>query len=143
MAIRTTTPLYGGTTGLSSKHQPGINLQKITYTLPTTFTSTDQDYLMALPAFTAVTFLQLYVVTAITGTTRIDLGDTGSATRYISNMATFTANFQAVQALTTMPIYSYTAADKLLIKLTTTPTAGVVAITIGLTDFSNDAPMTT
>ena len=144
MAIANTTPSFGGTTGLSNKDQPGIVVQKMQYTL-TAFTgaSADQQYLMALPANCAVAFCQLTMIVAGTGVTRLDLGDTGSATRYVNNMATFTLGTQATQALTTMPLYSYTAADKLLLKITTAPTAGVIQVTIGLIDFSSSPAMTT
>lgn len=143
MAIANTTPTVGGTSGLSSKHQNCINKQVFEYDL-TTFTgaSADQQYLIALPAYTSIAYLQVIVKTACTGVTRLDLGDNGSATRFISNAATFTAGLVLTQAITTMPLITYTTADKLLLKITTAPTAGVLRFVVGLIDCGADSPMT-
>jgi hypothetical protein len=143
MAISTTSPIYGGTSGVSNKHL-GVAIQKFEYDLSTfTGASADQAYLIAIPAKTILLGLQAELVTATTGVTRFDLGDTSSATLFVSNHATFTAGSVMTQAVTTNPLKYYATADKLLLKITGVPATGTLRFLTLMVDATRDAPMTT
>lgn len=144
MAISTTIPLIGGTVGISNKHLPVCH-QKFEYDISTfTGVTTDQAYLIAIPAKTILLGLQAELVTATTSVTRFDLGDTSSATIFVSNAATFTAGYVMTQAVTTNPLKYYATADKLLLKITFSGTlAGTLRFGVTWIDNTRDAPMTT
>lgn len=108
----------------------------------------DSVVIQTIPANTILLGLQAIVTIAIdTSTTRIDVGDTGSATRYVSNYTTpFTVGSVLTQAVTTNPLRFYTAADQLLLKLTgtyTTASVGAIRFVIWTLDASADPISTT
>jgi len=108
----------------------------------------DQVVVQQFPANTILVGLQAIITTLVdSSTTRIDLGDGGSATRYVSNYTTpFTVGSVLTQALTTNPLYFYTTADKLLLKLTgtyTTSSQGAIRFVIYTVDASADPIATT
>lgn len=108
----------------------------------------DSVVVQTIPANTILIGLQAIVTIGIdTSTTRIDLGDTGSATRYVSNYTTpFTAGSVLTQAVTTNPLRFYTAADQLLLKLTgtyTTASVGAIRFVVYTADASADPISTT
>lgn len=108
----------------------------------------DQVVVQTIPANTILVGLQAIVTIGIdTSTTRIDLGDTGSATRFVSNYTTpFTAGSVLTQAVTTNPLKFYTAADQILLKLTgtyTTSSVGAIRFVVYTLDASADAISTT
>lgn len=88
----------------------------------------DSVVVMTIPANTVLLGVQAIVTIGVdTSTTRIDLGDTGSATRFVNNYTTpYTVGSVLTQALTTNPLKFYTAADQLLLKLTGTYTTSSV-----------------
>lgn len=88
----------------------------------------DSVVVMTIPANTVVLGIQAVVTIGIdSSTTRIDLGDTGSATRFVSNYTTpLTAGSVLTQAVTTNPLRFYSTADTLLLKLTGTYTTSSV-----------------
>lgn len=142
MAISTTNPIVGGLTGISNKHLPVCH-QKFEYDLSTfTGATADQAYLIAIPAKTILLGLQAELVTATTGVTRFDLGDTSSATLYVNNHATFTAGSVMTQAVTTNPLKYYATADKLLLKITGVPATGTLRFGVTWIDNTRDQPMT-
>lgn len=142
MAISTTSPIVGGLTGISNKHMP-VCLQKFEYDISTfAGASADQAYLIAIPAKTIILGLQAELVTATASVSRFDLGDTGSATLYVSNAATFTAGYVMTQAVTTNPLKYYATADKLLLKITYSGTlSGTLRFSVLWADNTRDAPM--
>jgi hypothetical protein len=108
----------------------------------------DQVPVMQFPAGTILLGLQAVISIAIdSSTTRIDLGDGGSATRFVSNYTTpLTLGSVLTQALTTNPLYFYSTADQLLLKLTgtyTTASVGAIRFVIYTMDASADPISTT
>lgn len=108
----------------------------------------DSVVVQSIAANTILLGLQAIVTIGIdASTTRIDLGDTGSATRYVSNYTTpFTAGSVLTQAVTTNPLRFYTAADTLLLKLTgtyTTSSVGAIRFVVITMDASADPISTT
>lgn len=148
MTIINSTPLRGGTAGFSNQHLGGALVQKFQYDISAfTGATGDQVYLMALPAFTQINWIQAIVVTAVSvgSGPGISLGDTGSATRYVNAASTLTAGTVLTQAVTTNPLKFYSAADQLLLKIAggTLPGTGLIRFVICLSDCTADAPMTT
>lgn len=100
------------------------------------------------PAGTILLGVQAIVTIGIdSSTTRIDLGDANTATRYVSNYTTpYTAGSVLTQALTTNPLRFYSAADALLLKLTgtyTTASVGAIRFVVYTLDGSADPISTT
>ena len=167
----TTIPLFGvditGGIGGTAQNPVGITgknlryVQKLQINLatvgtvynpnyPSGFTPAASDiyYVTPIPAFVQMDFIQAYNVTTLSGVsapTAINLGDSGSQTRYVNGYSTMTANSVWTQAITTNPLKLYTASDKLLLQLTggTGPYTGTIQLILGYTDCTSDSPMTT
>lgn len=144
------TPVVGGTTGLSNKHQPGVVVQKYAYDTSTFTGTTGQSLnIMTIPAKTSLVFLQVLIgATALTlaGTPSVSVGDSGNTTLYVNAASTFTAGLALTQAVTTNPLKYYASADKLTLTLTgasTFPGVGVIHFTVGFVDNTYDLAMTT
>ena len=104
--------------------------------------TTDSVKIMDIPADTFVEVLAIEVIGAsisLGAGARIDVGDTGSATRYVSNASTVTNGTNLTIAL--IP-YLYTAADTLLVKITggTIADGGGLRFVLRLTDLTRVAP---
>lgn len=110
--------------------------------------------LMTIPADTYFKFYRAEVVTAVSldssSSGRIDIGDSGSLTIFVSNQTTFTAGADmTIAAETGSSGPCYTAADELRIKLTgdklsggTANATGIIRVVIAVGDVSRLAPMT-
>jgi hypothetical protein len=108
----------------------------------------DQVVVQTIPAFTILLGIQAVITTLVdSSTTRIDLGDSSSATLFVNNYTTpFTAGSVLTQATTTNPLKFYTAADQLLLKLTgtyTTSSKGAIRFVVITMDGSADPISTT
>lgn len=143
------TPIVGGTTGLSNKHQPGLIIQKYAFDTSTfTGTTTQSLNIMTIPAKTALVFLSVLIgASALTlaGAPAVSVGDSGNTTLYVNAASTFTAGLALTQAVTTLPLKYYATADKLTLTLTggsTFPGTGVIHFTAGFVDCGYDLAMT-
>jgi hypothetical protein len=143
------TPIVGGTTGLSNKHMP-VCIQKYAFDTSTfTGTTTQSLNIMTIPAKTALIFLEVLIGAAaltLAGTPAVSVGDSGNTTLYVNAASTFTAGLALTQAVTTMPLKYYSTADKLTLTLTggsTFPGTGIIHFTVGFIDCNYDLAMTT
>lgn len=142
------TAIYGGTSGLSNKHQP-LCIQKFQYNVANFTGTTGQSVaLINIPANTMVAFLEVYIQTALTftGTPSVKVGDGTAIDTFVASDATLTAGHVYTQAITTNPLIYYSTANKLNLTLTAGsifPGTGVLQFVIGLVDCTADAPMTT
>lgn len=148
----------GGPAGLGNT-MTGVNISKTVIDINKIENGTNNITAVALgaadsvvvqkfPAGTLLVGLQAIITTTVdTSTTRIDLGDGASATRFVSNYTTpYTAGSVLTQAVTTNPLFFYSTADNLLLKLTgtyTTASAGAIRFVIMTVDASADPISTT
>lgn len=139
------TPIIGGTTGISNKHMP-VCIQKFQYDVSTfTGTTAQSVALITIPARTMVLFLNV-TTTALsyTNSPSFRVGDGTAYDTYVTADSTVTAH-NATIAITTCPLKFYLTADKLNLTLTAGtvfPGTGVISFTLGWVDCSLDAPMT-
>lgn len=94
-----------------------------------TFTTADQVLALDLPADTYWELIQAECVTALTGITRIDIGDEDDDDEMVSNASTVTAgtNFTLTKAThTDGPVVL--AASKIYVKVTGTPSTGILRL---------------
>lgn len=100
--------------------------------------TTEQVIMINIPAGSIFKFYGLRNQTAITGVTRVDLGDAADDDLYVTNGATFTSGFvytrtgESAIAATTLTEKLYTSADTIRLKLTGATLASAGAGTIGI-----------
>jgi hypothetical protein len=103
------------------------------------------DYvkLITIPKNTWISKVALNVHTAATvSSSTVNVGDSGSATRYISAADVTTTGFQAAISTTTPLEYFYTAADYLKVTLgSTPPTSGILSVTLEMTTLPDYAAL--
>jgi hypothetical protein len=108
-AISTYTNTVGGLSGYALVDGNKVFVMQNTYTLSTSSTIANSNTvaMINIPSNTMVVAVELNITTATTnGVTTVDVGDSGSASRYISNADAATINTRPISAASTWDVKS-------------------------------------